>query len=68
MHGFVRKIGLVQMGSVGRVSFTQEVFLKQVLKFLQSLKYYILVGSKGDKHMVKYKHFNQERTVQYYME
>ena len=31
---------------------------------VHGLKYDIVVGGKGDKHMVEYKHFNQERAVQ----
>ena len=29
------------------------------------VKYDIVVGSKGDKHMVEYEHFNQDRVVLY---
>ena len=29
------------------------------------MKYDIVVGGKGDKHMAEYEHFNQERAVQY---
>ena len=34
-----------------------------------AMKYDILVGGKGDKHMLKLEHFNnQQRAVQYYAE
>ena len=32
-----------------------------------TIKYYVLVGGKRDKHMVEHEHFNQQqRAVQYY--
>ena len=37
-----------------------------VTRPVTSLKYYVLVGGRGDKHMVEHEHFNQERAVQYY--
>ena len=33
---------------------------------LETLKYYLLVSGKRDKHMVEHEHFNQQRAVQYY--